>query len=180
MDDKPVIEYHPFGYITIHFDDQSIRLRRCRLGDLEFAKNLLEEKRAEQADLRQSWVDEIGTIRKEFTDLPDPLPEELAEELRGKIRRMNDLAGLLDVARVEIIYSWLAPVIVRMGDGQPPVREDWPVEMFDPNTPNNVIEHWQTRPLASGRLNPNGATAVPVTSPLSPPTVSSPPGPPPR
>lgn len=182
MDDKPAIEYPPFGGITFNFDDAPIRLRRCRLGDLEFAKNLLQEKRDERGEERRLAVEEIATLRRTFTDLPlnVELSDEQREELRAKLARMNELAALLDVERVEIIYGWLAPVIQRMGDGPPPVKEDWPLEIFDPNTPNNIIDHWQTRPLASGRPSPNGTTSEAASLPPSQPVASSLQAPPPQ
>jgi hypothetical protein len=174
MDDKPVIEYHPFGTLTLNFDEQPIKLRRCRLGDLEFAKNLLEEKRAEHIEERQGWVEEIASLRQALADLPEELTDEDRVTFRAKVDRINEAARFLEDARVEIIYGWLAPVIERMGDGTPPARDDWPLEIFDPDTPNSIVGHWQTRPLASGRPNPNGAAADSKPSMLSPPTVSSP------
>ena len=60
--DKPAIEYHPFGTVTLNFDDAPIKLRRCRLGDLEFGKNLLEELRAARQEERVKWVEEIADI----------------------------------------------------------------------------------------------------------------------
>ena len=82
--------------------------------------------------------------------------------------------------RIQIIYDWLAPVAKRMGDGTPPGKDDWPLEMFHADVPTSIIDHWQTRPLASGKVALNGVVAAPDTSPQSPPAASSHPAPQPQ
>lgn len=175
MDDKPTIEYHPFGTITLNFDEQAVKLRRCRLGDLQYAKDLLEEMRDTRADERQAWVDEVNDLRAGVGEYSAELSDSEKADLRTMIDRMNELAVLLDDERVEIVYGFLSNVAKRMGDNPTPPKEEWPLDFFAASVPNDVISHWQSRPLASGRTSPNGTIREAATSTPSPPDPSYPP-----
>lgn len=178
MDDKPAIDFHPFGTITLNFDDRTIKLRRCRLGDLQFAKDHLEELRSERAEERQAWVDEVTGLRDYLTAPREgPLTDEEQDNLRAGIIRTNELAGKLDQDRIDLIYGFVSKVAERMGDGPIPPKEDWPLDLFTASVPNDILAHWQSRPLASGRISPNGTMREAATLPQSPPDPSYPPAP---
>lgn len=180
MDDKPVIEYHPFGTLTLNFDDLSIKLRRCRLGDLEYAKNLLEELRLEDAPKHLAIKAELEQLKEVGADKP---PDADASG------QFIELAAILERQRTLIrssFHHWLTAIIARMGDGTPPDMQDWPLELFasysisDPIQGGrtiaiaDILNHWQSRPLVSGRISQNGTIAAASNSQQSAPIPSSP------
>lgn len=177
--DKPALEFHPFGTITLNFDDVIIKLRRCRLGDLEFAKNLLEELQDTDRDQRLAWLDEVEQIRADANtvQLVDPLTEEQKEELRGRLTQLREVTDHLAEHRVRIVYEFLSQVAARMGDYPTPAKEEWPIDFFGMTVPTDFINHWQTRPLVSGTpsQNQNGAAGDSNLSTPSPVEASSPP-----
>lgn len=176
MDEQPAIIFHPFGTVTLNFDDLTIKLRRCRLGDLAFAKDLLAELQEKDRDERQGWFDEIESIRK-LPEYEDPLSDKQREDLRTRLTRLQEVTQLLEDSRVEIVYGFLSEVAERMGDANPPPKDEWPLDMLIANLPGDMVNHWQTRPLASGKpsQNLNGAAEGIGSSPQSQDIPSSPP-----
>lgn len=185
MDDSPAIVYHPFGTITLNFDDVSIKLRRVRLGDLEFAKNLLEELRLAAEPQREELVNELNRLRAEADEnKPDA-------DAAPQFRQLGSIVDRLGVMRQDIFYDWLSKVIERMGDNPAPPKDEWPLELFmtypledqlragQTIAVNEILEHWQTRPLAYGKPSQkqNGVVEEINSSRLSPVEASSPPAP---
>lgn len=177
MDFEQSVEFHPFGTVTFHFDEVDVKLRRCRLGDLQFGKDLLAELRDENLEERTGWANEIETLRQEFASLdPDqPIAAETRDSWVAKITRTNELAGLVTEARYGMVHGWLSKVLDRMGDNSAPPKEEWPLDFFDGQLPNQILEHWQTRPLAYGATrqtpttrNGRASSVQPVPVPVSP------------
>lgn len=182
--DLPAIEFHPFDTITLNFDDLPIKLRRCRLGDLRFAKNLLEEFKVGLIALEDDHLTETRKVRDSIQGImgirnDDDEAPKLSEEERLELRKLyNELSGCnakLNDAILDVVYDWFSPVIDRMGDASPPPKDDWPLDLALITVPTLVIEHWQTHPLGSGRASLNGAVPAPDRSPQSQPVPSSPP-----
>lgn len=184
MDDKPTIEYHPFGTITLNFDEVAVKLRRCRLGDLQFAKDLLEELRLEAKPLTDKLIADLNELRDENAE---QAPE---GDAREAFQRLGVILEALSDIRQDVFYRWMAAIIERMGDHPAPAKEDWPLELFhaypitvdDPMSgriiaTSEILNHWQSRPLASGRTSPNGTIREAATSTPLPPDPSYPPAP---
>lgn len=187
MDDKPAIEYHPFGTITLNFDDGPVKLRRCRLGDLQYAKDLLEEIRVESAPKYDELVAEVNQLREANADQPAD------GDARASFRELAKLVDKGATLRQDDFYRWISEVITRMGDKPAPPKEEWPVEIFrtNPITQDDpqggrivavadILNHWQSRPLASGKVSQNGMTPEAAISVPSKAEPSSPPAPQPQ
>lgn len=169
--DKPTVEYHAFGTVTINFDpwtdglNQSfegpVKLRRCRLGDLEFSKRRLAELNEKSEKERQAINERLAELREQSEALPPetPVTPEARDELNSILERLADF-------RQNFIADWLGAVIARMGDKPAPPLEEWPIDLFTAHQDgrsmivNEIIEHWQTRPLASG----NGQRTLPANA----------------
>jgi hypothetical protein len=179
--DRPAVEFHPYGTITLNFDDGPVKLRRCRLGDLEYAKNLLEEIRQESAEQRERWLAEITETQAGFpqgsederTEQINNLTEEERADLTNRLNRINDLNDTLRSASRDLVHRWLSAVAERMGDRPLPPKDEWPLDILAVAI-SDVIDHWQNRPLASGRISPNGTTGAANSSPTPVPIQSSP------
>jgi hypothetical protein len=156
----PAIEYHPFGTITFNFDDQPVNLRRCRLGDLEYAENLLQEIRDDTKTEREQVITDISALSiPEGETIPDAEIVERSQTLAQVMLRLQDMQR-------QLLATWLSGVLARMGDAPAPDPKDWPLDLYatypitdedgnpNPNAGQSVVisqvlDHWRTRPLVS-------------------------------
>lgn len=169
------VEYHPFGTIVFNFDDVSVKLRRCRLSDYEYAENLLQEIREDTKPERDQIIAGIEELRVEPT-IEGPVTPALLTEVRNKTEQLNGFMRQLGEQQQQIVARWLSGILQRMGDIPAPDPKDWPLEIYatypivgedgkpGPNAGqsliiNRILDHWRTRPLAYSATptTPNGA-----------------------
>jgi len=145
-----MIEFDPLGSITVTIDDTAYRLGRPKMGQWRY--------------FQRGWSDAVKEARGQLTDLNARLnlAKERIEDATSppkKLKAEKEVDKLTEELRefeVKPLYEWQIPwireVFAQLGDKPlPEDADEWPAWLAtDSSLPFEIVNHWQTHPLASG------------------------------
>lgn len=148
------VELVKSGWVRLHWNDRTVRLRRPFFGELKRIRLALED----MADAIAERSDDVRESAAELVDANNAVDADESLDDAAKRRRRRELTNKSKVVARELTtfcdeqrIGWWREVVGIVGvDGALPEDDELPSWIADPYLPNEVLAHWRSVPLGRG------------------------------